>query len=320
LKILEFYFSIVHWNTKKAESQIIVEVTKEEQWTQLLKQEEDYVMDLCSHIIKHKPDLVITEKGISDLAQHLFVKNGITALRRARKTDTNRLARATGATIVHRPDEIQPSDIGTAGLFEVRKIGDDYFAYVEECKNATACTIVLRGANKDVLNEIERNLQDALNVLRDVLIDPRLVPGGGAIEMAVSQALLNKSASIQGVEQWTYKSVALALEVIPRTLAENCGAKVVKLLTELRAKHNKDPKQNFTFGVDGNKGTIVDMNALGIWEALSAKSQTLKTAVEQACLLLRVDAIVSGLGGKNKSKGPGQVGMQGGPEDPPEMD
>lgn len=287
---------------KKAESQLNVEITNEAQWSELLKIEEEYVMNLCNDIIKWKPDLVITEKGLSDLAQHFLVKNGITALRRARKTDTNRIARATGATIVHRPDEIQASDLGVAGLFEVRKIGDEYFSFIEDCKNAKACTVVLRGANKDVLNEVERNLNDAMNVVRNVLIDPRLVPGGGAIEMAVSQGLLNKAASIQGVEQWTYKSVALALEVIPRTLAENCGAKVVKLLTELRAKHASDPQKNFTFGVDGNKGTLVDMNTLGIWEPVSAKSQTLKTAIEAACLLLRVDAIVSGLGNKNKKQ------------------
>ena len=109
-----------------------------------------------------------------------------------------------------------------------------FFSFFEECEDPKACTILLRGANKDVLNETERNLADAMSVARNVLMDARLVPGGGAIEMAISQALMVKSNSIQGVQQWTYRAIANALEVIPRTLAENCGAKVIRVLTELR--------------------------------------------------------------------------------------
>lgn len=106
--------------------------------------------------------------------------------------------------------------------------------FIEECKNPKACTVILRGANKEILNEIERNLTDAMNVARNVLLEPRLVPGGGAIEMAISQHLLTKSNSIEGVQQWTYRAIANALEIIPKTLSQNCGAKVVKILTELR--------------------------------------------------------------------------------------
>jgi len=288
---------------KKAESQMSVDVSKEEHWTQILQQEEDYVTNMCKEIIKFKPDVVITEKGLSDLAQHWFVKNGITALRRLKKTDNLRVARACGATIVNRTDEIQESDIGTgAGLFEVRKIGDEYFCFIEECKEPKACTIILRGANKEVLNEIERNLHDAMNVARNVVFEPKLVPGGGAIEMAVAQYLTTKSEGISGVEQWTYKAVAAAMEVIPRTLAQNCGAKVVKVLTDLRAKHFGSPQENYTWGIDGDKGVIVDMKTLGIWEPFSVKSQTFKTAIEAATLLLRVDDVLSGL---SKKKEPG---------------
>jgi len=297
---------------KKAESQINIEVTQKEQWEQVMRQEEDYVINLCNNILKFKPDLVITEKGLSDLAQHIFVKNNVTALRRARKTDNNRIARVSGATIVSRPEELQESDVGKdAGLFEVRKIGDEYFSFIEESRNARACTVILRGANKDVLNEIDRNLADAFAVIRNVLLDPKLVPGGGAIELAVSQALMEKSNTIEGIQQWTYREIANALEIIPRTLAQNCGAKVVKLLTELRAKHASD-KKNFTWGVDGMEGVAADMNVLGIWEPLAAKSQTIKTAIESACMLLRVDDIVSGLnkrGGKEQG-GPSAESMQ----------
>jgi len=141
-------------------------------------------------IITFKPDIAITEKGVSDLAQHYFAKANITAFRRLRKTDNNRVVRATGATIVSCTDEIREEDIGTGcGLFEMRKIGEEYFAFFEECKDPKACTIILRGGSKDVLNEIERNLMDALQVVRNVVFDPRLLPGGGATEMAVSVGL-----------------------------------------------------------------------------------------------------------------------------------
>jgi len=227
-----------------------IEVSNKEHFAQILRQEEEYIAQLCADIVKFKPDIVITEKGLSDYAQHIFLKNNITAFRRLRKTDNHRLARASGATIVSRTDELQESDVGTrCGLFEVKKIGDEYFAFFEECEQPKACTVLLRGANKDVLNEIERNLIDAMNVARNVVFDSRLVPGGGAIEMAISQALLTKSNGIEGIQQWTYRGIANALEVIPRTLTQNCGAKVVKVLTELRAKHASDPDKNSTFGI-----------------------------------------------------------------------
>jgi len=293
---------------KKAESQFSIELSSEEHWTQILKTEEEYVSRLCNDILKFKPDIVVTEKGVSDLAQHHFLKAGVSAFRRARKTDNNRLARACGATIVNRTDEIKESDVGTGcGLFEVRKIGDEFFAFFEECKEPKACTVLLRGANKDVLNETERNLLDAMNVARNVLLDARLVPGGGAIEMAISQALMVKSNSIQGVQQWTYRAIANALEVIPRTLAENCGAKVIRVLTELRAKHASDVEKGSTWGIDGERGTLADMKDLGIWETVSVKTQTLKTAIEAACLLLRVDDIVSGLSKKGAQRGGPQM-------------
>eukprot|EP01090_Pellita_catalonica_P004440 TRINITY_DN1426_c0_g1_i2.p1 TRINITY_DN1426_c0_g1~~TRINITY_DN1426_c0_g1_i2.p1 ORF type:complete len:446 (+),score=102.63 TRINITY_DN1426_c0_g1_i2:48-1385(+) len=172
---------------KKLENAAQIDLLKGDDWTKILQAEEDFVRKMCENILAFKPDLVITEKGLSDLAQHYFVKNGVTALRRLRKTDNNRIARAVGATIVSRPEELRESDIGTkCGLFEVRKIGDEYFSFLTDCKEPEACTILLRGASKDVLKEVERNLQDAMCVARNVLLDPRLVPGGGAIEMALA--------------------------------------------------------------------------------------------------------------------------------------
>eukprot|EP01137_Pigoraptor_chileana_P019541 Opistho-2@80703 len=294
---------------KKGESQTNLEVTKEGDWQHILKLEEEFIEQMCNDIIALKPDLVITEKGVSDLAQHYFVKHNITALRRVRKTDNNRIGRSCGATIVNRTDELKESDIGTgAGLFEVKKIGDEYFAFITECKDPKACTILLRGASKDVLMEVERNLQDAMNVARNVLVNPRLVPGGGATEMALSQLLLEKAKGIEGIRQWPYKAVATALEVIPRTLIQNCGANVIRTLTALRAKHAT--AGNITWGIDGDQGVLADMKDLGIWEPVSVKVQTIKTAIETAVMILRIDDIVSGL--KREKEQP--QAAQGAPE------
>lgn len=278
---------------KKGESQTNIEVTDEGDWEKLLKLEEEYIEQMCAQIISFKPDIVITEKGLSDLAQHYFIKAGITAFRRLRKSDNNRVARATGATVVNRPEEIQESDIGTkCGLFEVRKIADEYYAFIEECTDPKACTVLLRGGSKDVLNEMERNLQDAMQVARTIVSDPRLLPGGGATEMTLAVALQEHANSIPGVQQWPFRAVGDAMEVIPRTLAQNCGADTVRVITALRAKHAGGA--NKTWGVDGTNGELVDMNQLGVWEPYLVKVQTIKTAVEAACMLLRIDDIVSG--------------------------
>lgn len=282
---------------KKGESQTNVEITNEKDWNRLLEIEEEQVKLMCENILQFKPDLVITEKGVSDLAQHYLLKGGCTALRRVKKSDNNRIARATGATIVNRVEDLKESDVGNdCGLFEVKLIGDEYFTFLVQCKNPKACTVLLRGPSKDILNEIERNLQDAMAVTRNVFFEPSLSPGGGATEMAVSVGLSEKSKKIEGVQQWPYQAVADAFEVIPRTLIQNCGGNPIRVLSQLRAKHANG---EFTWGIDGDAGKVVDMNQYGIWEPEVIKQQSAKTAIESACMLLRVDDIVSGVRQQN---------------------
>jgi len=256
---------------------------------------------VCGEIIALKPDVVVTEKGVSDLAQHYLVKAGISVLRRVRKTDNNRIARACGATIVHRTSELQERDIGTrCGLFEVTKLGDEYFTFFVDCEAPKACTIVLRGASKDVLNEVERNLGDAMNVLRTIYMDPRLLPGGGATEMALAHQLVAESKRQEPIIAGSYRSAGTALEVIPRTLLENCGADIIRVLTQLRAKHAGGA--NVTWGIDGEKGVLADMTEIGVWEPFAVKVQTIKTSIESASMLLRIDEIVSGTHKKVKQR------------------
>jgi T-complex protein 1 subunit gamma len=276
---------------KKGESQTNMEITDEEDWNAMLKMEEEYVENMCMEIISFKPDIVITEKGVSDLAQHYLQKANITAFRRLRKTDNNRIARAVGATIVSRTDEIQESDVGTrCGLFEMRKIGEESFCYLVECQDPKACTIVLRGGSKDVLNEIERNLDDAMKVVRNVVHQPKLLPGGGATEMAVAMGLRRAGNMVQGIQQGPFQAVGDAMEVIPRTLAQNCGVSVIRTVTALRARHaaayDANPEGQCHVGINGTTGEIVDMEELGIWEPFSVKTQTIKTAIESACMIL----------------------------------
>lgn len=291
---------------KKGESQTNIEITKEEDWARILEIEEEQIKQLCEGILAFKPDLVITEKGVSDLAQHYLLKGNVTALRRVRKGDNNRIARATGATIVNRVEDLREADVGTrCGLFNIELIGDEYFTFLTECKDPQACTILLRGPSKDILNEIDRNLQDAMSVARNVFLSPRLAPGGGATEMAISVRLAEKAKEIEGVSQWPYKAVSDALEVIPRTLVQNCGANPIRVLSSLRAKHAEGL---YTFGIDGDNGKVVDMNSYDIWEPEVIKLQSIKTAIESACLLLRVDDIVSGV---RNSEGGSAAGMRG---------
>ncbi|RKF75755.1 T-complex protein 1 subunit gamma [Golovinomyces cichoracearum] len=292
---------------KKGESQTNIEISKEEDWNKILQIEEEQVKMMCDAILAFKPDVVITEKGVSDLAQHYFVKANVTALRRVRKTDNNRISRATGATVVNRVEDLQESDIGTkCGLFEIEKIGDEYFTFLTKCISPKACTILLRGPSKDVLNEIDRNLADAMNVARNVMFHPRLSPGGGATEMAVAVRLGQLAKGIEGVHQWPYKAIAEAMEVIPRTLVQNSGASPIRVLTALRAKHAEGES---TWGIDGDTGKLVDMKKYGVWEPEAVKSQSIKTAIESACLLLRVDDICSARAAR-KNAGGGGAGSQ----------
>lgn len=291
---------------KKGESQTNVEVMKETDWELLLQQEEEEVKRFCDDIIKVRPDVVITEKGVSDLAQHFLMKANISVIRRVRKTDNIRIGKVTGATVCNRCEELTESNIGTrCGLFQIRKIGDDYFMFLVECEDPKACSVILRGGSKDVLNEMERNLHDAFSVARNIVLQPMLLPGGGATEMELAMRMKEKAKSIEGSRQYAYKAVADALEVIPRSLSHNCGADVVRVMVDLRARHAVAGEGKH-WGIDGNKGCVADVLSMGITDTFAVKQQTLRTAIEAAAMLLRIDDIISGLSKKKQSGGGAQ--------------
>lgn len=298
---------------KKAQSMLTTEITDGSSLEDLLKVEEEFVKNEVDSILKYKPDIVITEKGVSDYAIHLFVKHDVTVFRRIRKTDNLRLAAVTGARIVNRCSELREEDVGTyAGLYELKKIGDEFFVFIHECgEKARACTILLRGAAKDTLMEVERNLQDAMHITRNVMLEPLMVAGGGAFEMALAAKLRTQASKlIANQEQLAFLTVAQALEVIPRTLLQNCGANVIRRITDLRARHTQvdlpdietvdeegkekevaeQPQDsNIFIGVNGENGEIVNTRKTGIWDPLSTKTQVVKSAVENATMILRID-------------------------------
>ena len=219
---------------KKGESQTNMELKTENAMTDALSQEMEEIALMCNNILKWKPDVVITEKGVSDLAQHFLLKGNVSCIRRIRKTDNVRIARVSNAKIVNRPEEIEESDIGTkCGLFEIKKLGDEYFTYFLECEAPTACTILLRGASKDVLNEMERNLHDCLGVSKNIFCDPRLIPGGGSIEMEISSRINELASQYEGMEQLPF-----------RAGKTNC------LCSGLCSRsHSKDPRSNCDVGI-----------------------------------------------------------------------
>ncbi|KAL1114773.1 hypothetical protein AAG570_007597 [Ranatra chinensis] len=263
---------------KKGESQTSIEIMNETDFAKILMMEEEYVKKICSEIIAFKPDLVISEKGISDLAQHYLQRAGITAIRRVRKTDNNRIARACGATIVNRTEDLKETDVGTgAGLFEIKKIGDEYYTFITKCTNPKACTILLRAPTKDILNEAERNLHDAMCVARNIMLEPKLLLGGGCVEMLLVNDLLEKSNSVPVQYQEAYRAAVNSLLVIPRTLIQNTGAPIIQRLTELRKAIIEG---NVSTGINGITGELIDVLKYEIYDPLVVKQQIYKTAIE----------------------------------------
>jgi len=198
---------------------------------------------------------------------------------------------------VSRTDEIEELDIGTGcGLFQMKKISEEWYCCLEQCHDPKACTVLLRGGSTDILNEIERNLEDAMEVIRNIVYQPQVVPGGGATEMAISVALEKVSRNMTTIEKRAYEMVSKSFEVIPRTLAENCGVSVIRTVTKLRQLHlSEDTESKYSdYGVNGETGELEKMSDLGIWEPLSVKVHAIQTAIENACMILRIDDIVAG--------------------------
>ncbi|MCS7130349.1 MAG: thermosome subunit, partial [Archaeoglobaceae archaeon] len=254
-------------------------------------------------IAKSGANVVFCQKGIDDLAQYYLAKAGILAVRRVKKSDIEKLAKATGAKILTDLREITPADLGEAELVEERKVGDEKMVFIEGCKNPKAVTILVRGGTEHVVDEIARGIEDAIRVVGCAIEDGKVVAGAGAPEMELSLRLKQWAPSVGGREQLAIEAFASALEVIPRTLAENAGIDPIDVIVNLKSAHEKGKKYT---GVDVDTGKVVDMKERGVIEPLRVKTQAIQSATEVAVMILRVDDVIAAKGlekEKEKEKG-----------------
>src|SRR5512136_2021299 len=287
---------------EKTEVDAKIQITSPDQLQAFLDQEEVMLKGMVENIVKTGANVVFVQKGIDDLAQHFLAKEGIYAVRRVKKSDIEKLARATGARIVTSIHELTKGDLGKAGLVEERKVGDDKMTFVEKCTNPKSVSIILRGGTEHVVDELDRAMEDALRVVGVAVEDKMLVPGGGAPEVELALRLRAYASTVGGREQLAIESFADAMEVIPKTLAENAGLDQIDSLVALRSQHEKGMKGA---GLDMDSGKAVDMLKLGVVEPLRVKTQAINSAAEAAVMILRIDDVIA-----SKSGGPG--GMPGG--------
>jgi len=292
---------------KKTEVKSEISIKTPDQLQLFLDQEEQMLHDMVSKVINSGANVVFVEKGIDDIAQHYLAKAGIFAARRVKKSDMEKLARATGAKIQTGLKEVNKSDLGKADLVEEKKLGDDAMTYVTGCNNPKAVSIILRGGTEHVVAEAERALHDALRVVGVAIEDETLVAGGGSPEVELALRLREYSSTLIGREQLAVAKFADALEVIPRTLAENAGLDPIDILVEMRSQHEKGKN---TAGLNVFTGKVVDMWKEGVVEPLRVKVQAINSATEAATMILRIDDVLS-----SKSAPPGGMppgGMGGG--------
>jgi thermosome len=286
---------------EKTETDAQIRITSPEQLQAFLEQEQKMLKEMVNKIVAVGANVVLCEKGIDDLAQHYLAKKGIAACRRIKRSDLEALAKATGARIVSNLDDLTEKDLGYAELVEERKIAGEAMTFVTGCKNPKAVTILVRGSTEHVVDEIDRNVEDGIGALISALESGKIVPGAGAIEEELAKRIREFAEKFSGREQLAIQEFANALEIIPRTLAENAGLDPIDILVELRAAHEQGKT---TYGVDVFTGKIVDALKAGIIEPLKVKSQAIKSAAEAAEMILRIDDVIaaSKLGKEEKGK------------------
>ena len=276
-----------------------------------LDQEAEMLKKMVGRIVDSGAKVLFAQKGIDDVAQHFLAKAGVLVARRVKKSDMEKLAKATGAKVVSNLSDLKESDLGTCEIVEEKKVGDDKMIFVEGCKDPKAVAIFIRAGLERMLDEAERALNDALFVISDVAELAKMVPGGGAIETELSRAVRSYATQVGGREQLAIEAFADALEIIPRTLAENAGLDILDTMVAIKAAHDKDG--GFAMGVNVFDEGVVDMLEQGVVEPMVVKLQALKSAVEVSSMILRIDDVVAA---SAPAMGPGP----GGPGGMPDMD
>ncbi len=294
---------------KSSEADTKISISDPKQLQAFVQEEERIIKEMTDAIIKSKANVIVCQKGIDDLAQYYLSKAGVYAVRRVKQSDLYNLAKATGAKIITKISEIKESDLGFAGLVEEIKIGEEEMTYVRDCKNPKAVTILIRGGTKHVIDEVERAMTDALGDISASLRLKKVVAGAGACEVEVSRNLRLFANKMAGREQLAVLAFADAIEVVPRTLAENAGIDPIDIMTDLKSQHDAGKKWA---GINVFKGKVEDAWKMGVIEPLKIKTQAIKSASEVAELILRIDDVIASKGmGKEPAMSP--QGMQGYP-------
>lgn len=256
-----------------------------------LEEESRILRGMVDNIAATGANVVLCQRGIDDMAQHYLAKEGILAVRRIKASDMEKLAKATGAKVVTNLEDLRAEDLGTAALVEERKIGEDELVFVEGCKSPKAVAILIRAGLERLIDEAERSISDAINVIIDVVKENRIVAGGGAIEEVLAKGLRDYASKVGGREQLAIEAFADSLEEIPLTLADNAGLDPIDIIVELRAAHEK--ADGLWTGVDAFTGKVTDMMRQGVIEPLSVKEQAIKSAVEASSMILRIDDVIA---------------------------
>ena len=298
---------------EKPEISAKINITSPELIKAFLDEEAKLLKEMVERIAGVGANVVICQKGIDDVAQHFLAKKKILAVRRVKRSDMEKLAHATQGRIVTSIRDLTEKDLGYAELVEERKVGNDKMVFIEGCKNPKAVTILLRGANDMLLDEVERSIQDALHTLRNVLREPAIVPGGGAVEIELALRLRDWAETISGKEQLAVLAFAEALEEIPMILAETAGLDALDTIAELTRKHKEEGK--IYAGIDVVNGKVVDdMTKIGVIEPVIVKKQVIKSATESATMVLKIDDIIAAAPPKKEEKKEEGKGKFGGGE------
>ncbi|MDD3791928.1 MAG: thermosome subunit beta [Candidatus Bathyarchaeota archaeon] len=276
---------------EKTEITAEIRIHEPHQMKAFLDQEENILKEMVNKIKTSGANIVFCQKGIDDMAQHFLSKEGIMAVRRVKDSDMEKLARATGGRVTSNLTDLKAADLGFAGLVEERKIGDDKMIFVEKCKDPHSVAILIRAGLERMVDEAERVITDALSVISDVTENNKIVAGGGAIEVEIAKELRSYSTKVGGRQQLAVKAFADAVEVIPRTLAENGGLDPINTLIELRRVHDKEDGK--FIGINIFTGKLQNSIENGVIEPAVVKEQAFKSASESAAMILRVDDIIT---------------------------
>ena len=293
---------------EKPEMDAKISIESPDQIEAFLKEEEAMLKGMVEKVLASGANVIVVQKGIDDMAQHFLARKGAVAIRRAKKSDIEKLARATGAKIVSNIDALTSEDLGYAALVEERRTGDDKMTYIEGCKNPKSVTLLIRGGTQRMTAEAERSIHDALCVVRDLIEEPKVVAGGSAPEMEMASVLKKYAQTVQGREQLAIIVFAESLEIIATTLAENAGLDPIDILSQLRTRHEKGETWA---GIDVLAGKVEDMTKINVYEPLAVKKQIIKSANEASSMILKIDDIISTAKMKTPPMPPGG-GMPGG--------